>query len=129
MNGSRLNLSLLPDMLAVCRLAPEVPLPAWALHGSFCSITRTPDELSIVCVQDDVPLEVRNERDWRCLVVAGPLDFALTGILAAIAAPLAQAGISIFAVSTFDTDYVLVKEHQLAAAIQALSEAGHQIQQ
>ena len=118
-------LSVLPETFAICRLAPATPIPKWALD-SF-SITRTRDELSIVCAQRDVPAGIRCERDWRALKVDGTLDFALTGILASLAAPLADAGISIFAISTYDTDYLLVKETNLPRAVQVLFAAGHKI--
>ena len=121
-----LTLSVLPDTLAVCRLDASAPIPDWA--ANFFSITRTQDELSIVCPQQDVPAGIQCERDWRGLCVAGPLDFALTGVLAALAAPLAQAGISIFAISTFETDYILVKEANLELAVTVLSQTGHQVQ-
>lgn len=123
-----LTLTLLPDTFAVCRLAPTAPIPAWADAGHFTAITRTPDELSIVCRQDHVPDDITAERDWRCLKVAGPLDFALTGILAALAAPLAHAGISIFALSTYATDYLLVKETSIAQAVTVLRDAGWIVQ-
>jgi hypothetical protein len=118
---------LLPGLLAVCRLDPAEPLPAWALPGAsaLVSITRTAGELSVVCAQEAVPDGVRSERDWRCLMVEGPLDFSLTGVLAALLTPLAEAGVSIFALSTFDTDYLLVRAAQLDTAIAALSAAGH----
>ena len=111
----------------MCRLPPDAAIPAWAAGGTFSSITRTPDELSIVCEERLAPDDGKSEGGWRALQVAGPLDFALVGILAAIAAPLAEAGVSIFAVSTFDTDYVLVKESNLARAIDALRDAGHEV--
>jgi len=120
------TLSLLPGHFAVCRLSAADPVPAWA-SGLFVSITRTAAELSIVCAQEHVPADAKHEPDWRILEVAGPLDFSLTGILAAIATPLAAAGISIFAVSTFDTDYVLVKHASLACAADALRAAGHAV--
>lgn len=120
-------LTLLPDPLAVCRLAADDALPAWLPARGFVSVTRTADELSIVCADDAVPDGIRAERGWRCLAVAGPLDFGMTGVLASIAAPLADAGISIFALSTFDTDYVLVKAEKLAAAAEALRRAGHSL--
>lgn len=126
-SNDQLTLSILPDTLAICRLRKNATIPDWAVSGEFFSITKTADELSIVCHQGSVPENVRCEKDWRCLKVEGTLDFSLTGILAALAAPLAEAGISIFAVSTFDTDYLLVKEHQLENAIQVLSAAGHLI--
>lgn len=119
---------LLPELLAVCRLDPAASLPLWASAGSFFAITRTRDELSIVCPQQAVPATTQAERDWRALCVAGPLDFALTGILAALAGPLAAAGVSIFALSTYDTDYVLVRAADLDRAITALAAAGHQVQ-
>jgi hypothetical protein len=119
---------LLPGLFAVCRLDADAP-QAWAMSGSssIVSITRTPSELSIVCAQELVPDGVRCERDWRCLSVEGPLDFSLTGVLAALLAPLAEAGVSIFALSTFDTDYLLVGAAQLDLAIEALSAAGHRV--
>lgn len=123
-----LSLALLPEQLAICRLAPDAPLPSWAANGSFVSITRTAAELSIVCGQQRVPETVQAERDWCCLAVAGPLDFALTGVLVALALPLAQSGISIFALSTYDTDYLLVRAHDLDRALAALRAAGHQVQ-
>jgi hypothetical protein len=122
-----LVLEILPYRLAVCRLAHDVPPPDWAQSSRFSSVTRTGDELSIVCEESTVPDSVRAERGWRSLKVQGPLDFSLTGILASIAAPLAEAGISVFAVATFDTDYVLVRDSSLAAAVSALRGAGHQI--
>ena len=125
--GRGLRLTLLPQRLSVCRLAPDAPVPSWA-GGSFTAVTRTPDELSIVCDQQHVPQGVAVEKDWRAIKVAGPLDFNLTGVLAALAAPLADAKISIFALSTYDTDYLLVKEAALTRAIQALRSAGHYIQ-
>jgi hypothetical protein len=122
-----LDLVLLPATFAVARLAHGTRVPAWALHGELTSITRTPEELSIVCAADAVPADARAERGWRAIRVAGTIDFALTGILASVLAPLAAAGISIFAVSTFDTDYVLVREAALDRALAALSGAGHRI--
>lgn len=98
-------------------------LPNW-VGGEFWSITRTSDELSIVCPQECVPSGVLYEGDWRVLKVLGPLSFALTGILASISGALAEAGISIFALSTYDTDYILVKASQLEGAIEALRGQG-----
>ena len=122
-----MKLLLLPGLFSVCRLGPGAPLPAWAMSGSssLVSIIRTANELSIVCAQEDTPDDVRQERDWRCLMVEGPLDFSLTGVLSALLAPLADAGVSIFALSTFDTDYLLVRAAQLGLAVEALSAAGH----
>ncbi len=122
-----LRLTLLPDLFAVCRLDHDTPIPTWALTGSFSSITRTPDEVSIVCVERDVPPGIQHEPGWRCLKVEGPLDFALVGIMASLTTALAQAGISLFAVSTYDTDYLLVKATDLERATVALTAAGHRV--
>lgn len=122
-----LTLSVLPGTFAICRFDADASIPSWVTTRDFVSITRTRDELSIVCAQRDVPAAIRCERDWRALKVDGTLDFALTGILASLAAPLADAGISIFAISTYDTDYLLVKEMNLPRAVQVLSAAGNKI--
>jgi hypothetical protein len=121
-----LSLKVLDGVFAICRQAPEEAVPAWAV-GCFTSVTRTDEELSIVCPAEEVPAGVKSERGWRCLKVAGPLDFSLTGVLSSLAAPLAEAGVSIFAVSTFDTDYLLVPESRLKEAIAALKKAGHRL--
>ena len=121
------TLSILSDTFAVCRLDSHAQIPSWVTNHDLLSITRTADELSIVCRQRDVPDGIRCERDWRCLKVAGPLDFALTGVLASLTTPLADAVISIFALSTFDTDYVLVKENNFQQALAVLQRAGHRI--
>ncbi|MEW5718138.1 MAG: ACT domain-containing protein [Chloroflexota bacterium] len=123
-----LALAVLPDTCAICRLDARAPIPDWA-RGDFVSITRTRDEFSIVCAQSNAPDGIACERDWRALRVVGQLDFALTGVLASLAAPLADAGISIFAISTFDTDYVLVKARDLEKATRVLQEAGHTIEE
>ena len=122
---TRLTLSILPEAFAICRLAPTERIPDWAMRATFYSITRTDDEISIVCSQANVPDGTRCDVGWRSLKIDGPLDFSLTGILAAIAGPLAEAGISIFTVSTYDTDYVLVKQNDLENAVLELSRAGH----
>jgi hypothetical protein len=122
-----LQLGVLPALFAVCRLGPEEPVPQWATAGDFSSFSRTADELSIVCREDVVPAGVRCQRGWRCLRVAGPLDFALVGVLASLLVPLAAAGISVFAVSTFDTDYLLIPDADLPRATEALQRAGHTI--
>jgi hypothetical protein len=124
----RLPLELLADTLAVCRLPADAPVPDWAAGPSrFVTVSRTSEELSITVVQSHVPPEVRCERDYRALRVKGPLPLNLIGVLAAIADPLAAAGLSIFAISTFDTDYVLVKAHDLEPAVAALERAGHHV--
>jgi hypothetical protein len=126
MSHTNLTLSLLPDNFSICRLGPEVDIPPWALAGDFFSITRTKEELSLVCSQEIVPNGIQCEQGWRCIMVRGPLDFSVTGILASLTTSLAEAGISIFAISTFDTDYLLVKADNLQRAILKLKEAGHQ---
>jgi uncharacterized protein len=111
-----LILSVLPDRLAICRLPADAPVPAPPEVSGLWSVTRTQDELSLVLLQAEAPAQGRIEPGWRAIKVAGPLDFSFTGILAALAGPLADAGISLFAVSTFDTDYVLVREVDLERA-------------
>jgi hypothetical protein len=123
-----LPLDVLPDALAVCRLPPDAALPAWAtVPAPFLTISRTAEELSITTLQTLVPSAVRCERDYRALRVRGTLPPDLVGILVSIAEPLAQAGLSIFAISTYDTDYVLVKARDLPAAVDALRRAGHKV--
>jgi hypothetical protein len=121
----QLELILARETFTVCRLERDAPTPGWATAGGFFSITRTADELSLVCGQDAVPASVRCERGWRCLRVAGTIPFSAVGVLVKLIAPLADAGISVFALSTFDTDYLLVKEQDLEAAIDALRRQGH----
>ncbi len=125
----RLPLEVLPETLAVCRLPAGAPVPKWADNsGEFLTISRTAGELSITAVQGEVPADARSERDYRAIRVRGTLPTTLVGILLSIAEPLADAGLSIFAISTYDTDYVLVKEHDLATALEALRKAGHDIE-
>ena len=124
-SARRFDLDLLRPTLAVCRLPAGAPAPRWAA-GELCSVTRTPDELSVVCPEDRVPREVRREGGWRCFAVRGPLAFELTGVLASLTAPLAAAGVPVFALSTFDTDYyLLVPGERLEEARAALEAAGH----
>src|SRR5512134_2531327 len=119
-----LALTILPETFAICRLNVDDAVPEWAMIGEFVSITHTSDELSIVCVAENVPLDVKADRGWRGLKVERPLDLALTGILASLANPLAKAQINLFAISTFETDYLLVTEYNLARACETLREAG-----
>jgi hypothetical protein len=123
----RLHLSIRPGRLSICRLPPETPRPEWVPDEPFCAVTRTDEELSIVCPEVAVPAGIRCEPGWRALKVAGPLAFELTGVLAGLAVPLARAGIGIFALSTFDTDYVLVQAPDLDRAVEALHRAGHRV--
>ncbi len=120
-------LIVLPSRYAICRLPPDAPVPTWAT-GDFVNITRTAEELSIVCSAEGVPPSVRWEAAFRCLRIAGTLEFAVVGVLASLVVPLANASIPVFAVSTFDTDYMLVKEADLDAAVGALRAAGHHVQ-
>lgn len=123
-----MNLSLLEGRFAVCRLPLDAPVPAFAQQTSdFISITRTRQEFSLVCREELAPANCSQETGWRVLEVQGPLDFGLVGILASLTQPLAQAGISLFAVSTFDTDYLLVKETKLEEALRTLEAAGHSV--
>jgi uncharacterized protein len=122
-----LTLSVLPYHLAVCRLDPGAALPTWVLELPFWSVTRTADELSVVIPAENVLSDWKSEKGWRGLMVRGPLDFSLVGILAALAAALAAAGIPIFALSTFDTDYLLVKEQDLFHAVEVLTASGYEI--
>jgi hypothetical protein len=115
---------LLPGRLTVARLPGAAALPAWADGTGFVSITRREGELSIVCADERVPADVQAERGWRALQVEGPLDFQMVGVLHALTGPLARAGISVFAVATFDTDVLLVREETLSRAVDALREAG-----
>jgi len=120
------DLQLLADTYAVSQLSPEEPVPGWA-RGELLALIWTPDELSVVSTAESVPEPVRSEPGWRVLRVSGPLDFSLVGILAALTGTLARAAIAIFALSTFDTDYLLVRERDLEHAVRALESAGHRI--
>jgi len=103
--------------LAICRLPPTSSIPDWIGKSDFISVTRTQDELSIVCREDMVPDDIKAERNWRMLGIKGPLDFSLTGVLASLVNPLADAGIALFAISTYDTDYILVKTDHFERAL------------
>ncbi len=122
-----LTLQLIPGEFAVCRLFPTQPVPAWAGSGVFSSVTRTTEELSIICPATQVPPSIKHEAGWRLLKFQGPFAFTETGILAAVLAPLAAAKIGILATATYDTDYVLVKNSQLDAALHALEAVGHAV--
>lgn len=123
----QLSLILLRDRFAVCQLDAADAIPGWASAGSFLSITRTNEELSIVCEDAQVPEGTKCERGWRCLRVAGKMEFSVTGVLASLVAPLAEARISVFAIATFDTDYLLLKERDLALALEAFRRQGHAV--
>ncbi|MGD1216491.1 MAG: ACT domain-containing protein, partial [Terriglobales bacterium] len=123
-----LKYRVLAERLAACRLASDARIPAWASEdeGKFFCVVRTGDELSIVCAEDRIPDGVRAERGWLALKLEGPFPFVMTGVLASFLQPLAEAEIPIFAISTFDTDYVLIKPEHLEAAVEALGAAGHE---
>ena len=118
------------------RLAADARIPPWALEGAFFCVIRTSDELTIVCLEEvsseDVGLAARSpdgvfcERGWVALQLQGPFPFSMTGVLASFLEPLASARVSIFAISTFDTDYVLIKREDLERAVRALEAAGHE---
>jgi aminoglycoside 6'-N-acetyltransferase I len=122
-----LRIILMPDRFTFCKLEARAPIPGWATQNGFFSITRTADELSIVCREDVVSDSVQCEPDWRCLRVAGTIPFTAVGVLASLTVPLAEARVGVFALSTFDTDYLLVKEEDLPAAIVVLQGRGHTV--
>jgi len=116
-----MELTLLPDSLAICRLAPDAPIPRWALAGEFFAVCRSDEELSVVCPDGLPPAEIQADSGWRALKVRGPLPLTEIGVIAALSVPLAEAGISVFVISTFDTDYLLIKEARLSSAVRVLS--------
>jgi hypothetical protein len=122
-----LTLTMLRDAYAVSRLDAAVPIPPWATEGEFVCVARSSDELSIVCPELNVPAGITCERGWRALKCEGPLDYELTGIVASLAVPLADAGVPIFPIATHNTDYILVKERHLETAVNALIAYGHHV--
>lgn len=125
MAGRTSKLVLLAPRFAVCRFAPGEPIPTPLEASPLWSVTCTADELSLVCTEDAIPEGARAESGWRCLMVEGPIEFSAVGVLAALTVPLAEAGVSVFALSTHDTDYLLIRAEQLASARTALERAGH----
>ena len=122
-----MQLYALDDLYAVVRLEPDADIPSWARSGHFWSVTRSDSELSVVCPQEQVPSDASAERGWCAFEVAGPLDFSLTGVVASLVTPLADEDIPLFVVSTFETDYLLVREHDLRRSVAALTSAGHSV--
>jgi len=124
-----MDLRVLSDRLSVCRMPAGSPWPTPPTGPSFFSVTRTDAEMSVVCTEDAAPSgeDVRVEPDWRALEVAGPLDFSMVGVMATLTAPLADVDVSVFVLSTYDTDYVLVHAAALEKAVEALRSAGHQV--
>ena len=126
MEPYKLVLSVLEETFSIHRLAPDASLPEAVSECDFYSLSKTTDELSLVCPEHIAVKSEKSNPDWKCLKVAGPLDFELTGILAGITEVLAKEKLSVFAISTFDTDYILIKKQGLTAAISALERAGYQ---
>jgi uncharacterized protein len=122
MPKQKFALSILPDKLGICHFGKHAPIPDWALRNSdFYSLTKSQNELSVVCPQDHIPENVMAETGWRAFRLEGPLDMYSVGVIAKLSAPLAEAGISIFNISTYETDYILVEEKNLEKAKKALA--------
>lgn len=122
-----LTLQLLPGRYAICQLPAGAETPAWAQRDELLAIVYTPEELSLVCMQKCVPPETRAQRDWRALRVNGVLELTMVGVMASLSSALAEAGVSLFAISTYNTDYLLVAEAHLEVAVQALRQAGYRV--
>lgn len=127
MKPHQLRFRQLPGTYAIVRLTPDAPVPDWATKGHFTSITRTTDEVSIVCATENLPSDVRSSHRWICLKLKGPFRFSLTGVLLSFIEPLSYGAIPIFAISTYDTDYVLVQEQDSERALDVLLHAGHEL--
>jgi hypothetical protein len=121
------KLHTLDELYAIVRLEPDAELPDWVRGGHFWSVTRSENELSVVCREEDVPTDASAERGWCALELAGPLDFSLTGVVAALVTPLADAAVPILVLSTFETDYLFVRERDLERSVDALADAGHSV--
>ena len=125
-----MRLRVLPGRFAVCRLDASAALPSWfsLTDGAVAAVVRRGgDELSLVCASGAPPADVVAERDWMALEIAGPMEFTLTGVLASVASPLAEAGVPIFALATYDTDVVLVPGARAEDAVRALRDGGHEV--
>ena len=127
MDFRKLSMRILTDRMAVCRFEPSAPLPDWIDQPGFYSITRTAEELSVVCSEERVPPGAESETGWRCFQLQGPFNFSETGIISSLTQPLTESGVSVFVISTFDTDYLMVKEKDFSKAIDVLATQGHQI--
>ena len=123
----QLKFHRLAGVFAIVRLAPDASVPEWAMKGEFTSITRTADELSIVCLADNLPRDVDSQHHWVCLKLEGPFPFSQTGVLLSFIEPLSSKGIPIFAISTYDTDYVLIQEEFAGMVLDSLQQAGHEL--
>jgi uncharacterized protein len=125
--SEKLRFSQLPGRYAIVRLPPDSAIPVWAMKGDLTSITRTAEELSIVCPAENLPVDVQSPLRWVCLKLEGPFPFSQTGVLLSFIRPLSENELPIFAISTFDTDYVLIMETHSARAIKILRESGHNL--
>src|ERR1700676_50363 len=124
-SSHQLKFLTIPNLYAIVHLAPHAPLPAWATKGEFTSITRTGDELSIVCAAENIPKEFALGPRWICLKLEGPFPISQPGALLSFIEPLSNNGVPIFAISTYDTDYVLIPQEHITRAVGLLREAGH----
>jgi hypothetical protein len=127
MRKRQLQLSLLEEVYGICVFKNDAAIPEWTAAASFCSITRTQKELTVVCPQNTIASDCECDSDWRCFRIDGNFDLNQIGIISSLAAPLAQADISIFVVSSYDTDYILVKGENVEQAVTVLSDNGHLI--
>ena len=127
MKQRQLQLSLLKDKYGICTLPNTAPIPDWALTQSLASITRTEKELTIVCRLEILPSQYQSDLKWRCFKIDGSFDLNQIGVISSISSPLADAGISIYVISTYDTDYFLIQEQNLEKTISVLSNSGHYI--
>lgn len=127
MDLRKLTLKILPDRMAVCRFEPSAPLPGWIDQPGFYSITRTAEELSVVCNEEHVPPGTQSEAGWRCFQLLGPFTFSEIGIISSLTQPLSESGVCVFVISTFDTDYLMVKDKDLAKTIDTLTVQRHQV--
>jgi hypothetical protein len=122
-----MRLESVDEEFSICRLESDQPVPDWAT-GKFVSITRTPDELSVVCPSVRVPRDVKHESGWRCFHVVGPFQFSEVGVIASLVEPLAKADVPVFVISTFDTDWLLIQEPFLERAIDVLEKSEHRVE-
>jgi hypothetical protein len=127
MSQSQLRVSVLPERLAICRLDASAAVPPWAEQGTFVSVTRTREELTVICPENHITPDIEASRGWRAFKLEGPFDLELVGLLVSVAAPLAQAAVSILPLGTYETDYVLVRQTQLESAIRALRFSGIEV--
>ncbi len=127
MQNRKLQLTLLNEMFGICRYKNTAPIPDWAATTMMCSITRTNKELTIVCPQNIIPADADYDCNWRCFRIDGSFDFDEIGVIASVSVPLAESGISIYVVSTYDTDYFLVKDIAAEKAVTVLTDNNHKI--